>query len=96
MTLFAKWAVEIIKDDDDNTFDDTDIELEDSEDNGKAPNLLDADKVVVNKDTNIEVSQNGLSLLMIILICAGALLVLAALAVVIIIFVIKKKKAKAE
>lgn len=99
MTLYAKWSVEVIEEettedtDDDETVADT--EIEETVDNGKAPNLLDADKVVIEKeeDNAPQNTEGGMQLWVIILICAGSALILAVAAFVIIILVRKKKKA---
>ncbi len=83
MTLYAKWSVEVVVDEEPAT------DEEEKIDNGKAPNLLDADTVVIE-----DVENNGIQSWVIILICAGAGLVLAAAALVIIILLIRKRKTK--
>ncbi len=84
MTLYAKWSVEVIVDEE------TGADSEDENENGKAPNLLDADAVVID-----EVENDGIQLWLIVLICVGAGLVLVAAAVVIILLIRKRKVKKA-
>lgn len=83
MTLYAKWVVEVIVEEEPGA------DGEDENINGKAPNLLDADAVVID-----DVENNGIQLWVIILICAGAGLALTAIALVIIILLIRKRKIK--
>ncbi len=83
MTLYAKWSVEVIVDEE------PEAEQEDKQDNGKAPNLLDADKVVIE-----EIEDDGIQLWIIILICAGGGLVLLAAVLVIILLLVRKRKTK--
>lgn len=84
MTLYAKWSVEVIVDED------TGADSEDENENGKAPNLLDADAVVIDK-----VENDGIQSWVIILICVGAGLVLVAAAFVVILLIRKRKMTKA-
>ena len=101
MTLYAKWSVEVITEKETEDFDDfdtdTNIEVEEIISNGKAPNLLDADKVVIDKvtDNGIDNENDGMALWMIILICAGSVLLLAGVALTVILLIIKRKKKKA-
>ena len=101
MMLYAKWSVEVITEEETEDADDfetdTEVETEETVDNGKAPNLLDADKVVIDKvvDNVSENTDNGMQLWVIILICAGSALILAAAAFVIIILIRKSKFKKA-
>ena len=83
MTLYAKWSVEVIVEEEPEKDDEEKI------DNGKAPNLLDADTVVIDDAEN-----DGISPWVIILICAGAGLILVAAALVIIILIARKRKNK--
>ncbi|MBE6779345.1 MAG: hypothetical protein E7545_00060 [Ruminococcaceae bacterium] len=83
MTLYAKWSVEVIVEEEPEKDDEEKI------DNGKAPNLLDADTVVIDDAEN-----DGISPWVIILICAGAGLILVAAALVIIILIARKKRNK--
>ena len=65
--------------------------------NGKAPNLLDADAVVLDNQSgeNADNADGGLPVWVIILICAGGALVLASGVFVGIILIRKKKNKKA-
>jgi uncharacterized repeat protein (TIGR02543 family) len=83
MVLYAKWSVEVIVEEEPEKDDEEKI------DNGKAPNLLDADTVVIDDAEN-----DGISPWVIILICAGAGLILMVAALVIILLIIRKKKTK--
>ena len=96
MTLYAKYVVEVVSDDEEDDFINFEDEDGETEGYGEAPNLLDADKVVIDKNTEVvtEVA-NGIATWVIILICAGAALIAAAAAVVIILIVRKKRKKQA-
>lgn len=103
MTLYAKWSVEVIVDDGPKeeappVAEDVITEeiTEETVDNGKAPNLIEADKVVIEKEDTVTLSENGgLSVMLIVLICIGSAVLLAAAAFVAIILIRKnKKKAK--
>ena len=94
MTLYAKWSVEVLAEENDNFGDDQDTEDESEKiDNGKAPSLLDADKVVIDKaDDSAANTNNGMQLWVIILVAAGAAIALAAIVFVVIVLVRRKSK----
>ena len=93
MTLYAKWSIEVIEEDDnDDYYDDSDTEDTDSDadyDNGTPPNLLDADKVEINATENN--ADSGMPIWLIIVICAGSVLLLGAATFTTIILIRKKK-----
>ncbi len=98
ITIYAKWSVEVVAEveNDESNSNETvaDTKIEETVDNGDAPNLLPADKVVIDKVTD-EVTDNkedGMQLWVIILICVGSALVLAAVVFVIVILIRKRKK----
>jgi len=80
-------------------FDEDDVTVDDSGEfeeisNGAPPSLLDADKVVLNVEDDIQQNNNRLPLLAIILICIGSALVVGAGVFVSVIFIRKKAKKK--
>ena len=100
MTLYAKWSVEVVVEEEPEeeappVTEDIVIEeiTEETVDNGKAPNLLEADKVIIEKEDTVTISENGgLSVMWIVLICVGSAVLLLAAAFVIIILIRKTKK----
>ena len=102
MILYAKWSVQAIEDEEsENEISDDTLDINNNEtvDNGKAPNLIEADKVVIDRgvDNNSVNPTNSMSVVTIILICIGSLLFLAAVLFVIIISIRKfLRKRKAE
>ena len=109
MTLYAKWSVEVIKEEkpkeevkeepEENTEDiveipDFDLDVEEVLDNGEAPTLLEADKVVIeNEENNLSLEvDKGISVWVIIAIIAGSVLILGGVAVLTVILIRKKRK----
>lgn len=107
MTLYAKFSVEVIKEEEPevNPEDETETKFEIDDDdeetvitkktvsNGEAPNLLDADKVSVKKTEKADSKEDtSFPLWAIILICVGAAVVIAA--VIIVLIIVKRKKAR--
>ncbi|MBO5322245.1 MAG: InlB B-repeat-containing protein, partial [Clostridia bacterium] len=94
MTLYAKWSVEVLPEEDGKLDGSQDTEIESEKiDNGKAPDILDADKVIIDKDDDSTVNtNNGMQLWVIILI--AAVLALALVAVVFVVIILVRRKSK--